>query len=79
MNGLRQCIETVRPLLNETAEREQRAMVDYMMLRQQNLELQLMVARLTGEERAVADIQKWLADMEPFFAAVIVDLDPDHQ
>jgi hypothetical protein len=77
--GLKRCFDALRPIVDESAEREHRAATEYMALRKQNLELQLMIAKLTGEDLAAIAIQRWISEMDRFFLAAIDDLDPKSQ
>jgi len=77
LKGLRTCVDLLRPQLDdaERGRREYEAALQYMTIRKQNLDLQLMVATLTHNDVAAADIRGWIDEMTPFFDAAIADLD----
>jgi hypothetical protein len=77
LRELKRALGLVRHLLDDAGEREFKAAMDYMTMRKQNLELQLMIAKLTGAEQAAVDIRAWIDEIAPFFDAAISDLDPD--
>lgn len=78
LEGLKQCLNVLRPLVDGVAEREYKATMDYMVLRKQNLELQLLIAKLQGQDPAATEIQSWIREMDVYFSAAIGDLRPDN-
>jgi hypothetical protein len=75
--GLKELIESARPILDNGTEAQHQSCMELMALRKQLLDVLQQNAVLRGDDQAAVEIGKHITELDDFFSSAIADLDPD--